>query len=84
MQNAKDTFYEVLRKRLAALNPERTMVVRGVVRPGVLGGRERAGVSRGGAGLLSLAVDCGAGGCQWGDAVGDAGVRVEYETAGTA
>ena len=36
MQNAKDTFYELLRGRLAALNPDRTVVVRGVVRPGVL------------------------------------------------
>lgn len=36
MQNAKDTFYEVLRGRLVALNPERTIVLRGVVRPGVL------------------------------------------------
>ena len=36
MQNAKDTFYEVLRGRLAALNPDRTIVLRGVTRPGVL------------------------------------------------
>ena len=36
MQNAKDTFYEVLRSRLVALNPERTIVLRGVLRPGVL------------------------------------------------
>ena len=36
MQNAKDTFYEVMRTRLAAVNPERTAVVRGVVRPAVL------------------------------------------------
>lgn len=36
MQNAKDTFYEVLQGKLAALNPERTIVLRGVVRPGVL------------------------------------------------
>ena len=36
MQNAKDTFYVTLRDRLAALNPARTMVVRGVTRPGVL------------------------------------------------
>lgn len=36
MQNAKDTFYEVLRSRLVALNPERTIVLRGVVRTGVL------------------------------------------------
>jgi len=36
MQNAKDTFYTTLRERLAALNPSRTMVVRGVTRPAVL------------------------------------------------
>jgi hypothetical protein len=38
MQNAKDTFYVTLRDRLAELNPARTMVVRGVTRPGVLVG----------------------------------------------
>ena len=36
MQPAKDTFYEVLCARLATLNPERTVAVRGVLRPGVL------------------------------------------------
>lgn len=36
MQNAKDTFYTTLRDRLAAVNPGRTMVVRGVTRPAVL------------------------------------------------
>lgn len=36
MQNAKDTFYMTLRDRLAAVNPARTMVVRGVTRPGSL------------------------------------------------
>ena len=36
MENTRDTFYVTLRNRLAALNPARTMVVRGVVRPGVL------------------------------------------------
>lgn len=36
MQNAKDSFYEELRERLAALNPERTVSVRGVSRPGLL------------------------------------------------
>ncbi|HEX3967542.1 MAG TPA: hypothetical protein VHW70_06225 [Edaphobacter sp.] len=36
MQNARDTFYVALRDRLAALNPARTMVLRGVTRPGVL------------------------------------------------
>lgn len=36
MQNAKDTFYITLQSRLAAINPGRTIVVRGVTRPGVL------------------------------------------------
>jgi hypothetical protein len=36
VQNAKDTFYEVLQTRVAAENPERTVVLRGVTRPGVL------------------------------------------------
>lgn len=36
MQNAKDSFYEALRARLTTLNPERTVVVRGVTRPGVV------------------------------------------------
>jgi hypothetical protein len=36
VQNAKDTFYEVLRGRLTTLNPYRTIVLRGVVRPGLL------------------------------------------------
>lgn len=36
MQNAKDTFYELLRSRITAANPERTIVLRGVTRPGVL------------------------------------------------
>lgn len=36
MQNAKDTFYITLRDRLAAINPARTMVVRGATRPAVL------------------------------------------------
>ncbi len=35
-QNAKDTFYTTLRDRLAVLNPERTVVVRGAQRPAVL------------------------------------------------
>lgn len=36
MQNAKDSFYMALRARLAAVNPERTTVLRGAVRPGIL------------------------------------------------
>jgi hypothetical protein len=35
MQNAKDSFYMALRTRLAALNPERTILLRGTVRPGI-------------------------------------------------
>ena len=36
MQNAKDSFYMALRSRLAAVNPDRTTLVRGAVRPGIL------------------------------------------------
>lgn len=36
MQNAKDTFYLTLRDRIAALNPARTVLVRGQSRPGML------------------------------------------------
>ena len=36
MQNAKDSFYVSLRTRLAALNPARTLLLRGAVRPGIL------------------------------------------------
>jgi hypothetical protein len=36
MQNAKDSFYMTLRNRLAALNSERTCMLRGAVRPGIL------------------------------------------------
>jgi hypothetical protein len=36
MQNAKDTFYLTLQTRLAAINPARTIVLRGLVRPATL------------------------------------------------
>jgi hypothetical protein len=36
MQNAKDSFYLALRSRLAEINPERTVLVRGSIRPGIL------------------------------------------------
>ncbi len=36
MQNAQNTFYIALRNRLAALNPNRTIYLRGVTRPGIL------------------------------------------------
>ncbi len=56
MQNAKDSFYEVLRARLSALNPERTVAVRGVTRPGVLVDENELQASAGVGGLLSCAV----------------------------
>jgi hypothetical protein len=36
MQNAKDSFYMALRSRLVSINPERTIMLRGAVRPGIL------------------------------------------------
>jgi len=36
MQNAKDSFYVALRTRLAAVNPERTILLRSAVRPGLV------------------------------------------------
>jgi hypothetical protein len=36
MQNAKDSFYMALRARLTNINPERTILLRGAVRPGIL------------------------------------------------
>ncbi len=36
MQNAQNTFYITLRNRLAALNPNRTLYLRGITRPGIL------------------------------------------------
>ena len=36
MQNAKDSFYMALRTRLTTINPERTILMRGAVRPGIL------------------------------------------------
>ena len=36
MQNAKDSFYMALRTRLTATNPERTILLRGAVRPGIV------------------------------------------------
>ncbi len=36
MQNAKDSFYMALRARLTGINPERTILMRGAVRPGIL------------------------------------------------
>jgi len=36
MQNAKDSFYMALRNRLTTVNPNRTIMLRGAVRPGIL------------------------------------------------
>ena len=36
MQNAKDSFYMALRTRLASINPGRTVLQRGALRPGIL------------------------------------------------
>ena len=36
MENAKDTFYVTLRNRLATVNPQRVVILRGVQRPGIL------------------------------------------------
>jgi hypothetical protein len=36
MQNAKDSFYTALRTRLVIVNPNRTILLRGTVRPGIL------------------------------------------------
>ncbi len=36
MQNAKDSFYMALRMRLMTMNPDRTVLLRGTVRPGIL------------------------------------------------
>ena len=36
MQNAKDSFYMALRTRLTSVNPQRTILLRGAVRPGIL------------------------------------------------
>jgi hypothetical protein len=36
VQNAQNSFYITLRNRLAALNPNRTIYLRGVTRPGIL------------------------------------------------
>jgi hypothetical protein len=36
MQNAKDSFYMALRSRLSIINPDRTTLLRGALRPGIL------------------------------------------------
>ena len=43
MQFAKDSFYAALRDRLALINPARTIVVNGVVRPAIVVDENEAG-----------------------------------------
>jgi hypothetical protein len=81
MQNTKDTFYELLRSRLAALNPYRTIVLRGVTRTGVLVVENEL--------LSDLALpDCFR--LRWTDAALDPigaltlQCSIDYETAGTS
>jgi len=84
VQSAKDTFYEVLRGRVAVVNPERTIVLRGVVRPGVMVVENELVAA------VSL-VDCFR--LNWGESEIDVDgampmvamrCEIEYETAGTA
>ena len=84
MQRAKDTFYVVLRDGVAAANPQRTTVVRGVLRPGVLVEENELPVAVAAADVFrlrwtELAVDASG-------TVAMAKLRCEivYETAGTA
>jgi hypothetical protein len=46
MQNAKDSFYMALRTRLSSINPQRTILMRGSVRPGILVEEAEAPVSQ--------------------------------------
>jgi len=46
MQNAKDSFYMALRGRLTTINPDRTVLLRGTVRPGILVEEAEAPVSQ--------------------------------------
>src|SRR5580704_10361615 len=46
MQNAKDSFYMTLRTRLTEINPGRTILLRGSVRPGIVVEEAEAPVSQ--------------------------------------
>lgn len=84
MQRAKDTFYVMLRDGVAAANPQRTTVVRGVPRPGVLVEENELPVAEASADVFRL---------RWTELTVDAAATVPmaklrceivYETAGTA
>jgi hypothetical protein len=46
MQNAKDSFYIALRTRLVVINPARTILLRGAVRPGIVAEEAEASFSQ--------------------------------------
>ena len=84
MQRAKDTFYVMLRDGVQAANPQRTTVVRGVSRPGVLVEENELPAAVAAADVFRL---------RWTELVVDAAgtvpvaklrCEIAYETAGTA
>ncbi len=84
MQSAKDTFYAMLRDRVAAGNAGRTVVIRGVSRPGVLVEENE---------LVSAAVPTDVFVLHWVGLAADANgplplvmmeCNIQYETAGSA
>jgi hypothetical protein len=84
VQNAKDTFYEMLRSRIMAGNADRTVVIRGATRPGVMVCENELEIEAGLPDCFKLT---------WGKISADtrgllpmvaATCEVSYETAGTA
>lgn len=83
MQNAKDSFYMALRTRLTAINPERTILLRGTVRPGILLEESEAPLSQLPNDVfvlrwLGLAMDL-----DLGSAMAAAECEIVYQTCGT-
>ena len=83
MQNAKDSFYMALRARLIAINPARTVLLRGAVRPGILVEEAEAPFSQLPSDVfvlrwLSLGVDA-----DLGSTMAAAECEILYQTCGT-
>jgi hypothetical protein len=83
MQNAKDSFYVALRTRLAVVNPQRTVLLRGAVRPGILVEEAEAPFSQLPSDVfvlrwLNLGVDL-----DLGSAMAAAECEISYQTCGT-
>lgn len=72
MQDAKDTFYVTLRDRLVAVNADRTVAVRGQVRPAVVVDENEEPMQRVDAGVFHL---------QWSDVSMDARPGLLLESA---